>query len=664
MMKHGPLSGQVLGGKYLLGELLGKGGFGAVYKATNQTLGRPQAVKVLLEEHFSDVKFRDRFLREARTLAALDHANIVHVDELGVQDDLIYLVMPYLSGGTLQDALRARGGPLPLEQTTRYLEQICSALGYAHAEGVVHLDLKPLNLLIHQDGRLLLSDFGLAHLMEQGAIEGGTSLQFGSPLYMAPEHFDGKPEQRSDLYAVGIILYQMLTGRHPFEASTPAAIMRKQLTEPPPPLRQARPDLPANLEVMLSVALEKQPANRFQSARAMFSAFKQAVADQAPIASSPTVYGSNDPTRLSQHIYHDPTVVTPPPVAPASPPAGVGGVAPATVPAGRMSGPPMSAPSGQQYSYQAPWQPGMVLAPQSVVQPSGKVWTSGFSTVFTLAGAVGLILTLVIFFALSEDTEQGITSTASDIGVLLLQGGMVAVSGVSIALATSWLTRSGFMLQIAATLATIIASVLILSLDVTRQFNPNFPFSLTYFYLPLVASLLSAASLVCLAYGLGRWKASPDAWLVAVQVIASIVLAVILTLVVNSNEEFHIGLEGGRIFLFGVALGCALVAVLTLLVRPTTWKRQAFITACLTLGALLFVFHVPDNYGFYYGLFATQAISIHLPYIQFLRFFYLLFALPYPLFALGFLLLIQTERVRKRAQQPTPAPAAVGQKLL
>lgn len=280
MSEQGPLSGQVLGGKYRLGALLGQGGFGAVYQAEEQVLQRPQAIKVLLEERFSDARFRERFLREARTLGALDHAHIVHVDDLGAEGHLIYLVMPLISGGTFQDVLKARSGPLGLDETTRYLEAICSALDYAHAQGVVHLDLKPLNLLVHQDGRLLLSDFGLAHLLEQGAVAGGTSLQFGSPLYMAPEHFEGQPETRSDLYAVGLILYQMLTGKHPFEASTPAALMRKHLMEPPPSLAQVRPDLPASLDAMLAKALAKQPAQRYQTAAALLVGFKMAVAGQ------------------------------------------------------------------------------------------------------------------------------------------------------------------------------------------------------------------------------------------------------------------------------------------------------------------------------------------------------------------------------------------------
>ncbi len=281
MGKPGPLSGQKLGDKYLLGDLLGKGGFGAVYQAHYLLLNRPQAIKILLEEHFSDPKFRERFIREARTLAALDHPNIIHVDELGEESDLIYLVMPYIGGGTLQDILKRRGGPLSQEEARRYLKQICAALGYAHTRQVVHLDLKPLNLLIHhEDGRLLLSDFGLAHLLEQGAVTGGTSLSFGTPSYMAPEHFDAQPERRSDLYALGVILYQMLTGRLPFEGSTPRAIMHNILNKPPTPLRSLRPELPPALEGMMARALAKRPADRYQSAGELLSEFQSAVDKQ------------------------------------------------------------------------------------------------------------------------------------------------------------------------------------------------------------------------------------------------------------------------------------------------------------------------------------------------------------------------------------------------
>ncbi|HEY7126886.1 MAG TPA: serine/threonine-protein kinase [Ktedonobacterales bacterium] len=317
MAEQGPLTGQRLGDKFLLGELLGQGGFGAVYKAQHLLLNRPQAIKVLREEYFSDPKFRERFIREAQTLAALDHANILPVHDFGVEGSRAYLVMPFISGGTLQGVLKARPGPLSLEDTARYLEQICAALDYAHKrkKPVVHLDLKPLNLLVHEDGHLLLSDFGLAHLMEQGALEGGTSLQFGSPLYMAPEHFDGKPEQRSDLYALGIILYQLLAGRVPFTGTSAMALMLQHMKEVPPSLHAARPDLPPPLDGVLSKALAKQPAQRYQSAGELLYEF-QAAAGRLSQPSGGASSLLNAQTRVSQPQLPETVRAVNPPMAP------------------------------------------------------------------------------------------------------------------------------------------------------------------------------------------------------------------------------------------------------------------------------------------------------------------------------------------------------------
>jgi serine/threonine-protein kinase len=221
-------SGQIVGEKYVLGELLGEGGFGAVYKAQHLHLLRPQAVKILLERYFQKNTFRERFLREAQTVATLDHPNIIHLDDFGVEPARAYLVMPFIQGGTLQNILQTQQSPLKLEQIVWYLEHICAALDYAHGKGIVHLDLKPLNLLVRDDGGLLLADFGLAHLMKQGEIEGGSSLLVGSPHYMAPEHIQGHPERRSDLFSLGVILYQVLVGHLPFEGSTPEAVLSKK----------------------------------------------------------------------------------------------------------------------------------------------------------------------------------------------------------------------------------------------------------------------------------------------------------------------------------------------------------------------------------------------------------------------------------------------------
>ena len=288
MSEYGPLSGQKLGDKYLLGDLLGEGGFGVVYKAQHLHLRRQQAIKVLLERHFRTSAFRDRFLREAQIIATLDHPYIVHVDDFWVETSQAYLVMPFISGGTLQDHLQGlHKHHLKLEQVTTYLEYICVALDDAHKRNVAHLDLKPLNLLVHEDGRLLLTDFGLAHLMKQGIVEGGSSLGFGTPHYMAPEHIMGHPERLSDIFSLGVMLYQMLVGRLPFEGLTPEAVMIKNMTEWPLPPRAYRPELPQGVEDVLARALAKKPEQRFQTANELLTACKNAlVTVKKPISPS------------------------------------------------------------------------------------------------------------------------------------------------------------------------------------------------------------------------------------------------------------------------------------------------------------------------------------------------------------------------------------------
>lgn len=286
--------GQRLGNHTLI-RLLGRGSFGEVYEAEHRLLQRKQAIKILLDHYLSDHQFRERFLREARVLAALDHPHIVHVDELGTEGDCIYLVMPYLSGGTLHHMLQQHAGWLGLAKVERYVEQICAALSYAHSRKVVHLDLKPSNLLLHEDGRLLLADFGLAHLMKQGALQGGTSLFFGTPHYMAPEHVRGEPDWRSDLYALGVMLYQMLTGHLPFDGANPEEVILKQVMEPPPSLGNVQPGLPTALDDVVQKALAKKAEERYQTAGELLSAFKAALAPLF-LGTSPLIYtGHSNP---------------------------------------------------------------------------------------------------------------------------------------------------------------------------------------------------------------------------------------------------------------------------------------------------------------------------------------------------------------------------------
>jgi serine/threonine protein kinase len=587
MMKQGPLSGQTLGGKYLLGELLGKGGFGAVYKAQNQMLRRQQAVKVLLEEHFSEEKFRDRFLREAQTLAALDHANIVHVDDIGIEGSLIYLVMPYISGGTLQDILKARPGPLSLEMVSRYLEQVCLALGYAHAQGIAHLDLKPLNLLVHQDGRLLLSDFGLAHLMERGAIEGGTSLQFGSPLYMAPEHFEGMPTQRSDLYALGVILYQMLTGRHPFEASTPAAIMRKHLTEPPPPLHLARPDLPVALDAVLAKALAKQQEQRYGRAGELLFDFRAALGGQMLQFAS-----AAEQTRLSQ-VSLDPTQRA------VNPPASSAG--PTLAGVGPTVSPPISRPIAPQtpppgFFATLPPRPSPVPVPSAPAPTMKQLWTPGFSLLFALVGAGALVLAIISIFSVNVSVSfnelgyaaYGLDAAQSNWIDLVLQIVLALAVLAALFSTKSRLVRSGLVAQLVAVVLEGIVSTLLFGTNGWFGVFDDSRFSIFH----LVASCLMPVSLILISYGIARWKKSPDFGFSVLQVFLTGVVVVLSLL---------IGVAGGVSILGFVFLACVFLGFFVLVTRLAGWKRSPLVIACLAAGALFFTSHTPMGLLLYMG---------------------------------------------------------------
>jgi len=268
--------GQQLG-PYRLTRLLGAGGFGEVYEANHQLLQQTRAIKLLLERHFHAPNQRERFLREARTLATLEHPNILPVLEVGEEGNVLYLVMPFYRRGTLNDFLKQRTTLLPLAEVERLLAQMCAAVGYAHARNIAHLDLKPENMLIHEDGRLVLSDFGLAHLIKQGRLEAGSSASWGTPYYMAPEQIRGEPELRSDVYALGIILYQLLTNQRPFAGPTPEAVMMKHLLEPPPSLRAVSPTAPAMLEPVIQKVLGKKPEDRYTTAEALLADFLAAM---------------------------------------------------------------------------------------------------------------------------------------------------------------------------------------------------------------------------------------------------------------------------------------------------------------------------------------------------------------------------------------------------
>jgi serine/threonine protein kinase len=278
----GDLTGRVLG-NCTLERLLGQGGMGAVYLAKQERPSRWVAVKVLhpniaLDNHGNE-EFLARFRREADVIARLEHVNIMPIYEYGEQNGSAFLVMPYVSGGSLKDVLIKRGA-LTLQEATVFIDQAASALDYAHSQGVVHRDLKPANFLLHADGRLVLADFGIARIIEESLSTGATLTSagtiLGTPEYMAPEMASGAAiDYRADIYELGIVLFQMLCGRVPFTGTTPYSVVIKQIQERLPSVQQINPALPAAVDTVIQTATAKQPDKRYQAASTMAQALRQ-----------------------------------------------------------------------------------------------------------------------------------------------------------------------------------------------------------------------------------------------------------------------------------------------------------------------------------------------------------------------------------------------------
>ncbi|TMD49640.1 MAG: serine/threonine protein kinase, partial [Chloroflexi bacterium] len=214
--------GSTLNKRYLLKKHIAGGGFAQVFLASDLLLGRQVAVKVLDQSMARDADILKRFRQEAKAVATLEHPNILPVYDYGEANGAPYLVMPYVSGGTLGD--RMKQGPLTLDEIGVYLDQIGSALDYAHEQGIIHRDVKPNNLLIRSNGQLALMDFGLAKVLENAAVVAETGV-FGTIAYMSPEQFQGLVGPLSDIYMLGIILYQMLAGKLPYEGNTSQVLL-------------------------------------------------------------------------------------------------------------------------------------------------------------------------------------------------------------------------------------------------------------------------------------------------------------------------------------------------------------------------------------------------------------------------------------------------------
>ena len=311
--------GTVLG-RYRMLERAGTGGMSEVWKAEDETLKRTVAVKVILGPVAQDPTFRERFLREARLVAGLEHPNVLPVYDYGSStvdgEDVSYLVMPLVAGGSLKGRI---AGPVPPPLAVSWLAAIASALDHAHAKGILHRDIKPANVLMDSQSRPLLADFGLARSSDATSGLTATGTVMGTPLYMAPEQATGgKLDGRADEYALAVVAFELLSGRVPFIADSPLAVLHQQVTAPPPPLSTVLPASPASADAVLAKALAKKAEERYSSCGAFVRALGDALGVPSAAATVPQAAASSGESQLRTVVSED--FGAPPLAAPASVP--------------------------------------------------------------------------------------------------------------------------------------------------------------------------------------------------------------------------------------------------------------------------------------------------------------------------------------------------------
>ncbi len=283
--------------RYLIQEKLGQGGMATVYRAYDPLFEREVALKILKQEGLNDTQVRERFERETKIIAKLEHAAIVPVYDVGRSDnDQLFFVMRYMAGGSLAD--RIQKGSLSLLDAANLIQRLGAALDYAHAKGIIHRDLKPDNILFDEYNHAYISDFGIAKLT-QSSIKITSSGIIGTPTHMSPEQAQGEElDGRSDIYSLGVILFEMLSGQTPFEATTPLGMALKHAIEPPPRILRINPNLPIGVEAVIKKVLEKEPKHRYRSGTEFANAFIGTLAQ-------PLTSGANLVALPPSHVYPD-----------------------------------------------------------------------------------------------------------------------------------------------------------------------------------------------------------------------------------------------------------------------------------------------------------------------------------------------------------------------
>ena len=268
------LIGRRLDGRYLIQSLVGVGGMANVYRGVDEKTGNAIAVKVLKEEFLDNEELVRRFKNESKAISILSHPNIVKVYDVSVTDRLQYIVMEYVDGITLKEYLKQRGGALTWKETVYFATQVLGALQHAHAKGIIHRDVKPQNIMLLADGSIKMMDFGIARF-SRAQSQTVSDKAIGSVHYISPEQAKGdRTDARTDIYSVGVMLYEMLSGRLPFDGDGAVSIAIMQISDKPKPLAQVVPNVPEGLRQITEKAMEKDPAKRYQSAQEMLDAIE------------------------------------------------------------------------------------------------------------------------------------------------------------------------------------------------------------------------------------------------------------------------------------------------------------------------------------------------------------------------------------------------------